>query len=50
MKELVRLARPTLAGHWGNGTVVLAAIGSAAAVVAVLAWFEIKPKHVKDKQ
>jgi hypothetical protein len=46
--ELVDLARPILAGHWGNGAMALAAIGVAAAMVGVLAWFSVKPGDVGD--
>ena len=46
VEELVGLARPTLAGHWGNGTMALAAMGGAAAAATIFTWLGIKPKHM----
>lgn len=50
--ELVSLARPTLAGHWGNATMALATIGVAVStvgtVVTVLTWRSVTPKDVAD--
>ncbi|KAH8910400.1 hypothetical protein BR93DRAFT_934065 [Coniochaeta sp. PMI_546] len=42
-KQLVDMARPAFAGHWGNATMALAAIGVA---VAILQWFSVEPKDV----
>lgn len=31
-KELLELVRPSLAGHWGNATMAMAAVGALSAV------------------